>query len=61
MDLHFLSMAQGSVGELETEIEIAGRLKYIDPEPLDSLLSRLGSLARQIRALRAALEKPKQP
>ena len=57
--LNFLSMAQGSVGELETELEIAGRLNYIEPEALDSLMSKLGSLGRQIRALRAALEKPK--
>jgi four helix bundle protein len=57
--LNFLSMAQGSVGELETELEIAGRLKYIEPEALDSLMSKLGSLGRQIRALRAALEKSK--
>ena len=58
--LNFLSVAQGSVGELETELEIAGRLQYIGPAELDSLMSKLGALGRQIRALRAALEKPKQ-
>ena len=47
--LNFLSIAQGSVAELETELEIAGRLGYIAPDALGSLM------ARPIRALRAAL------
>jgi len=58
--LNFLSMAQGSVGELETELEIAGRLKYLAAEELEPLMAKLGSLGRQIRALRVALEKTKQ-
>jgi four helix bundle protein len=33
--LNFLSIAQGSVAELETEIEIAGRLKYLAPARLN--------------------------
>jgi four helix bundle protein len=53
--LNFLSIAQGSAGELETELEIAGRLGYIAPEALGPLMSQLDSLGRQIRALRAAL------
>jgi four helix bundle protein len=57
--LNFLSIAQGSVGELETELEVAGRLNYIEPNELAALMSQLGTLGRQIRALRTALEKPK--
>jgi four helix bundle protein len=53
--LNFLSIAQGSVAELETELEIAGRLKYIAPEPLRLLLAQLTTLAKQLRSLRAAL------
>jgi four helix bundle protein len=53
--LNFLSIAQGSAGELETELEIAGRLGYIAPDALDSLMPQWASLGRQIRALRAAL------
>src|ERR1700722_14992428 len=34
--LNFLSIAQGSIAELETEIEIAGRLNYLGPEEVDS-------------------------
>lgn len=53
--LNFLSIAQGSVAELETELEIAGRLKYIASEPLGLLLTQLGNLGKQLRALRRAL------
>ncbi len=57
--LNFLSIAQGSIAELETELEIAGRLKYIAPEPLTALLAELSTLAKQMRALRAALARSK--
>jgi four helix bundle protein len=53
--LNFLSIAQGSVAELETELEIPRRLKYIAPEPLGLLLTRLSTLAKQLRSLRRAL------
>jgi four helix bundle protein len=55
--LNFLSVAQGSVAELETELELAGRLDYIAPDALEPLISQLTLLGRQIRALRAALGK----
>jgi len=53
--LNFLSIAQGSVAELETELEIAGRLKYLAPEALKLLLTQLSTLAKQLRSLRRAL------
>ncbi len=56
--LNSLSIAQGSVAELETELEIAGRLNYSAPDSLDDLMSQLVSLGRRLRALRAALAKP---
>jgi len=58
--LNFLSIAQGSVAELETEIEIAGRLKYLAPGEVESLMKLLISLGKQIRALRAALARPQR-
>jgi len=57
--LNFLSIAQGSIAELETELEIAGRLKYIAPPNRTSLLTQLSTLARQLRSLRAALARSK--
>jgi len=58
--LNFLSIAQGSVAELETELEIAGRLKYIAPEVLNPLLVELRTLPKQLRSLRAALARSKR-
>ena len=58
--LNFLSIAQGSIAELETELEIAGRLKYIAPPSLTSLLAQLSILAKQLRSLRAALARSKR-
>ena len=53
--LNHLSMAQASLAEVETQIEIAARLKYVATEQLESLLGRCTSLAKQIHALRNAL------
>jgi four helix bundle protein len=53
--LHHLSMAQASLAELETQIEIATRLKYVQPEALEHFLSDLNSLGKQMYALRNAL------
>ena len=55
--LHHLSMAQGSLAELETQLEIAGRLGYASTEPGEQLLSDTAGVAKQLRALRTALER----
>src|SRR4051812_17793192 len=55
--LHFLSIAQGSLGELETEVEIAKRLDYLTAETTASLLQAIGTLGRQLRTLRHSLSK----
>lgn len=59
--LHHLSMAQASLAELETQIEIAARLKYLPPEHLRQHLDRIYSLGRQLYTLRNALIKPAAP
>lgn len=53
--LHHLSIAQGSIAELETQFEIAARLNYISPEDLLGILGALASLGRQLYALRNSL------
>lgn len=55
--LHHLSIAQGSLAELETQVEIATRLKYVQPEQLEGVLSDVNSLGRQLYALRNSLAK----
>jgi four helix bundle protein len=50
-------MAQASLAELETQLEIAARLKYLSPERLEQILKRVSALGRQLYALRNALTK----
>jgi four helix bundle protein len=53
--LHHLSIAQGSLAELETQLELAARLRYILPEQLEQILQRITSLGKQLYALRNSL------
>ena len=57
--LHHLSIAQASLAELETQLEIAKQLNYISAEEAIWLLEKITSLGRQLFALRNALINPK--
>ena len=53
--LHFLSMARGSLSELETQLIIAGKLKYLDSESeiftrLDEAFGLIGRLMKSLRS-----------
>jgi four helix bundle protein len=48
---HFLSTAQGSASELETELLIAHRLGYLDVESYGEMRSTLDSIGRMIVGL----------
>ena len=51
----FLSTAQGSLAEVQTQIELAGRLKYLPGEQVRSLIDKADSLAKKLYALRNSL------
>lgn len=53
--LHHLSVAQASLAELQTQLEIAMRLEYISQDHLNQILTEAMGLARQIYAFRNAL------
>lgn len=53
--LRHLSVAQGSIAEVETQVELAVRLGYIDERSGASIRDRLGSVGRQLYALRNSL------
>lgn len=55
--LYHLSLAQASLAELQTQIEIAGRLEYIDQQQVVQVLDQSASLSRQLYALRNSLLK----
>ncbi|HVS81500.1 MAG TPA: four helix bundle protein [Pyrinomonadaceae bacterium] len=57
--LQHLSIAQASLAEVETQLEIAKRLKYISPDQFEHSLEQLSQLGRQLYALRNALLKPR--
>jgi four helix bundle protein len=53
--LQHVAMAQGSLAELQTQLEIAARLAYLSPAQLTPLIEQATVLARQLYALRNAL------
>lgn len=53
--LYHLSIAQASLAELQTQVEIAQRLHYITSEQSQVVLHQSTSLAKHLYALRNAL------
>jgi four helix bundle protein len=53
--LHHLSHAQGSLAELQTQIELSARLEYLTADQLTSLTDQTVALSRQLYALRNSL------
>ena len=56
--LNYLSIAQASLAELDTQLEIAERLGYISDDDGAGIRRQLGPLGKQIRALRQSLSRP---
>ena len=54
--LHHLSIAYGSLAELETHILIARRLNYVDEESLQQLMEKIAEIGRMLNGLRGSLE-----
>jgi four helix bundle protein len=59
--LHHLSIAHGSVAELETHIEIAKRIGYIGAEVARHFFSQTEEVGRMINGLRKSLRQPRPP
>ena len=55
--VHHLSIAQGSLSEVETQLEIAKRLGYITAEQKQPLLAMAGEIGRMINGLTNSLER----
>jgi four helix bundle protein len=53
--LRFVSIAQGSLAEAETQLELAQRLGYVTTATLTSLLEQTNELGRMLHGLRNAL------
>ena len=59
--LHHLSIALGSLAELETQLILAERLYYLDQQILESVFSNTAKIGRMIRGLQRALKVKLQP
>jgi four helix bundle protein len=57
--LNHVSIAQASLAEVETQLEIGVRLGYLAPEKLIPVLEQAAVLGRQLYALRDALARRK--
>lgn len=55
--IRFLSIARGSLAEVETNLTMAGRLGYISAEEKNLLFAQSDELGRQLTALRSAIER----
>lgn len=54
--LHFLSIAQGSRAEVETQTLIAQRLGYVTQSQITEIISLLEEISKMINTLRAKLK-----
>jgi four helix bundle protein len=52
--VRFLGIARGSLAELDTQLEIAQRLGYLQPSVLSVLADRLDRISRMLRRLSEA-------
>lgn len=59
--LQYLSIAYGSLAELETHVLIAERLRYIDKNQLNCLLDQTAELGKMINGLKRSVEKKLRP
>ena len=55
--LQHLSIAYGSLAELETHLQIAQRLNYLDMNHLKQMLGKTAEVGRMLNGLRKSLEK----
>lgn len=55
--VRFLGIAEGSLSEVETQLVIAERLKYIRPQQMEELLDRAAEVARLVKALTKSIER----
>ena len=51
----FLYQARGSLSELDTQLEIAGHLAYLEPAELERIQARLDGVGRMLNGLIASI------
>lgn len=56
---HFISIAMGSVAELETQVLVSVDLDYLKPNAKDQLFRELNTLGKMLRGLQKSLKNRK--
>ena len=59
--LHYLSIASGSLAEVEKHIQIAARLSYIDNDRMERVLDQTKEIGKMISGLRSSLKRKSNP
>jgi len=59
--VHFLSIAYGSLAELETHVLIAERVGYINEKYRKKLLDKTAEVGKMINGLKRAIKKKTDP
>ena len=54
--MQFLNIAQGSISELDTQLELAYRLEYINKQDYSNLINRLTEISKMLYGLAKALK-----
>ena len=54
--LHFLGIARGSLAEVQTQIHVAGRLRYWPEKEVEALLARTYEISKMLTALMKSLK-----
>jgi four helix bundle protein len=57
----YLSIALGSIAELETQLEIAVRLGYLDHDDASETSDKIGEIGKMLNGLRASLKRKATP
>ena len=53
---HFLNIAQGSISELDTQIELAMMLKYVDKNVYNDMMKELSAISEMLLGLSRSLK-----
>jgi len=59
--LQYLSIASGSLAEVETHVQIAGRLSYVDKEQIENVLNKSAEIGRMLNGLRKSINGKTNP
>jgi len=54
--MQFLNIAQGSISELDTQLELTYRLEYINKQDYSNLINRLTEISKMLYGLAKTLK-----